>query len=141
MTEQTEHAEPFSAFDHVQLAMPFEQEDVARSFYVSVLGMTEVTKPEELAKRGGVWFASGTVQIHLGIEADFRPARRAHPALRCADYDSLVDKIRTAGFDVHSELRTLPDGSRHAYVHDPFGNRIELVAAAAAGLAGWTAPP
>ena len=81
---------PFIAIDHVQLAMPAGEEDRARAFYHDLLGMVEVAKPEELAKRGGCWFASGYVQIHLGVEADFRPAKKAHPALRCADYEALT---------------------------------------------------
>ena len=72
----------FSAIDHVQLAMPTGKEDEARRFYVGLLGMTEIEKPAELKKRGGCWFQSGSVQLHLGVENDFRPARKAHPALR-----------------------------------------------------------
>jgi hypothetical protein len=94
---------PFSAIDHVQLAMPPEGEGLARVFYGTLLGMTEVPKPAELAKRGGCWFECGPVQIHLGVEADFRPARKAHPALRCFDYDGLADSKR-----VGLRLRTMP---------------------------------
>lgn len=79
-----------------------------------------------LAKRGGVWFASGQVQIHIGIEQDFRPARKAHPALRCIDYDGLLERLRAAGIEV-DEADDIPEVHR-AHVHDPFGNRIELVA-------------
>nr|MBA3912332.1 glyoxalase [Terriglobales bacterium] len=68
---------PFSAIDHVQLAMPSGAEDQARRFYRDLLGMTEIPKPPELAKNGGVWFQSGNAQIHLGVEANFRPARKA----------------------------------------------------------------
>ena len=75
---------PFSAIDHVQLAAPPNSEDAARRFYGELLGMRELPKPPLLAQRGGVWFASGDVQIHIGIEQDFRPARKAHPALRCS---------------------------------------------------------
>ena len=70
---------PFSAIDHVQLAMPAGGEERARAFYRALLGMTEIPKPSELAKRGGCWFACGPVQIHLGVEDDFRPAKKAHP--------------------------------------------------------------
>ena len=73
---------PFAAIDHVQLAMPKGEEAAARRFYCEVLGMIEIPKPPILAQRGGCWFESGKVQIHLGVEGDFRPARKAHPALR-----------------------------------------------------------
>ena len=116
----------FVAIDHVQLAMPVGEEDRARGFYGELLGMTEITKPEELAKRGGCWFGSGSVQIHLGVEVDFRPAKKAHPALRCGDYDALTARLRAAGVDVRND-NSIP-GVRRCHVSDPFGNRIELVA-------------
>lgn len=119
-------AVPFTAIDHVQLAMPAGEEERARAFYAELLGMNEVAKPTELAKRGGCWFASGSVQIHLGVEADFRPARKAHPALRCADYDSLIRRLSAAEIAVN-EVNDIP-GLRRCHIHDPFGNRIELVA-------------
>jgi catechol 2,3-dioxygenase-like lactoylglutathione lyase family enzyme len=88
--------------------------------------MQEIAKPPLLAKRGGVWFASGEVQLHIGIEADFRPARKAHPALRCCSYGELLRRLRAAGIEVN-EVNDIP-GVRRAHIHDPFGNRIELVA-------------
>lgn len=112
--------------DHVQLAMPAGEEERARAFYARLLGMKEVPKPAELAKRGGCWFECGPVQIHLGVEADFRPARKAHPALRCFDYDGLVARIRAAEVEV-KEDDSIP-GVRRCHVFDPFGNRIELIA-------------
>ncbi|MGB7584760.1 MAG: VOC family protein [Terriglobales bacterium] len=117
---------PFTAIDHVQLAMPVGEEERARHFYRDVLGMTEVPKPPELAKRGGCWFESGGVQVHLGVENDFRPARKAHPALRCRDYRALVEQLRRAGIEVN-EGDDIP-GVRRCHVLDPFGNRIELIA-------------
>ena len=117
---------PFSAIDHVQLAAPPNSEDAARRFYGELLGMRELPKPPLLAQRGGVWFASGDVQIHIGIEQDFRPARKAHPALRCSDYEGLLARLRSAGVEV-SEVNDIP-GVRRAHVLDLFGNRIELVA-------------
>ncbi len=69
------------SFDHVQLAMPTGEEEKARAFYSGILGLEEVAKPPELAKRGGAWFKAGDVALHLGVEADFRPARKVHPAL------------------------------------------------------------
>ena len=88
--------------------------------------MKEIPKPPLLAKRGGAWFASGTVQIHIGVEENFRPARKAHPALRCADYDDLITRLRAVKIEV-IEVDDIP-GVRRAHVRDPFGNRIELVA-------------
>ena len=117
---------PFSAIDHVQLAMPLGGEDRARAFYGTLLGMKEVTKPAELAKRGGCWFECGPVQIHLGVEHEFRPARKAHPALRCFDYDGLTLRLRAAGVET-KEDHSIP-GVRRCHVFDPFGNRLELIA-------------
>lgn len=109
----------------MQVAMPAGAEGVARKFYGDVLGMNEIAKPPELAKRGGCWFESGVVQIHLGVEAEFRPARKAHPALRCADYDSLITRLRSQGIQVQDDA-SIP-GVRRCHVADPFGNRIELI--------------
>jgi catechol 2,3-dioxygenase-like lactoylglutathione lyase family enzyme len=118
----------FSAIDHVQLAMPTGGEERARGFYGDVLGMSEIPKPVELAKRGGCWFESGSVQVHLGVEADFRPAKKAHPALRCRDYDALTARLRRVGVEVLDD-EGIP-GVRRCHISDPFGNRIELIAAA-----------
>jgi catechol 2,3-dioxygenase-like lactoylglutathione lyase family enzyme len=115
----------FSAIDHVQLAMPAGKEDEARRFYVGLLGMIEIEKPAELKKRGGCWFQSGSVQLHLGVENDFRPARKAHPALRCVDYDRLTARLSSAGHEVVSDP-SIP-GVRRCHISDPFGNRIELI--------------
>ena len=93
---QTRRVEPFTALDHVQLAMPAGEEERARAFYVGVLGMTELPKPAELRGRGGAWFASGAVQLHLGVDGAFVPARKAHPALRCAVYGALSRGYRSA---------------------------------------------
>lgn len=117
---------PFISIEHVQLAMPAGEEETARGFYCKLLGMTEIPKPEELAKRGGCWFESGSVQLHLGVEADFRPAKKAHPALRCRDYGALSLSLRAAGVDVRDD-HGIP-GVRRCHISDPFGNRIELVA-------------
>lgn len=118
---------PFTAIDHVQLAMPAGMEDQARAFYRELLGMAEIEKPAELKKRGGCWFESGTVQVHLGVEAEFHPARKAHPALRCTDYEALTARLREAGVEVVNDL-TIP-GVRRCHIADPFGNRIELICA------------
>jgi catechol 2,3-dioxygenase-like lactoylglutathione lyase family enzyme len=116
---------PFTAIDHVQLAMPPGEESVARQFYGDLLGMVEVPKPAELAKRGGCWFESGLVQVHLGVEKDFRPAQKAHPALRCRDYAACIAQLSAAGVNV-TQVDDIP-GVRRCHIHDPFGNRIELV--------------
>ncbi len=117
---------PFSAIDHVHLAIPPGGEQKARRFFGDLLGMVEIPKPPELAKRGGCWFQSGEVQIHLGIEEDFRAAKKAHPALRCADYDGIRARLRVAGISMQED-ENIP-GVRRCHMFDPFGNRIELVA-------------
>ncbi len=112
--------------DHVQLAMPPGGEDVAKAFYAGLLGLPEVSKPPELAGRGGVWFQCGTLQLHVGVEQEFRPARKAHPALRVERLDELLGILRSAGCEVADD--TSVPGIRRAFTADPFGNRIELVA-------------
>jgi catechol 2,3-dioxygenase-like lactoylglutathione lyase family enzyme len=118
---------PFTRFDHVQLAMPKDGEELARAFYGDALGMSELPKPAELAAGGGLWFASGDLQLHLGVDPEFRPARKAHPALRCSNFEVLTGRLRALGIAV-GVPEPFHDGSRHAYMHDPFGNRIELIA-------------
>ena len=106
--------------------MPPSGEEAARAFYRDLLGMDEEAKPVELAARGGCWFRSGAVRVHLGVEADFRPARKAHPALRVAAFDALVAAMRKADCAVREDGDF--EGSPRVYVDDPFGNRIELIA-------------
>jgi len=110
---------------HVQLAMPRGQEGSAREFYAGVLGMTEVPKPAHLAVRGGVWFSAGTTQVHLGVEEDFRPAKKAHPALLVRGLQALRDRCAAAGRSVVEDQPL--DGFDRCYVSDPFGNRLELL--------------
>jgi catechol 2,3-dioxygenase-like lactoylglutathione lyase family enzyme len=114
------------AIDHVQIAMPAGEEEKARAFYIELLGFTEIPKPAELAKRGGAWFESGNVQLHLGVESDFHPARKAHPAFIVDDLDSLLARVQHSGFDTDTSQPPL-DGYKRAHVFDPFGNRIELM--------------
>jgi catechol 2,3-dioxygenase-like lactoylglutathione lyase family enzyme len=112
--------------DHVQLAMPPGGEAEAEAFYSGLLGLERVPKPPPLAARGGCWFVRGEVAVHLGVEEGFRPARKAHPALVVRDLADLEAALRAAGV----EVRANPDAEvgRGAYVDDPFGNRIELLA-------------
>lgn len=111
--------------DHVQLAMPAEQEAVARAFYCDVLGLVEEPKPPNLAVRGGVWFRGGMARIHLGVEPDFRAARKAHPALLVRGLNDIVARCRAAGFPPVTDQPL--DGFNRVYVSDPFGNRLELL--------------
>lgn len=114
------------AIDHVQLAMPAGEEVRTRAFYDEVLGMTETPKPAVLAGRGGVWFTAGAVALHLGVEAEFRPARKAHPALLVDDLDVLLARLRAADVAISDNEPPLA-GYRRVHIHDPFGNRIELM--------------
>ena len=111
--------------EHVQLAMPAGEEDRARSFYSGILGIPEVPKPAKLAQRGGVWFENKYLRIHLGVEAEFRPARKAHPALLVEDLRTLVVFLRERGIPVVDDDALA--GFFRVYVSDPFGNRIELM--------------
>ena len=111
--------------DHVQLAMPAGREEDARAFYSSLLGLPEVPKPEDLAKRGGVWFESSEVRVHLGVDGEFRPAKKAHPAFLVKDLRLLVERLRAAGVAVTDDEPLA--GYDRVYVSDPFGNRLELM--------------
>ena len=122
---------PITALHHVQLAMPKGGEDAARAFYGGLLGLSEVPKPPILAARGGVWFEKGDVRVHLGVDQDFRPARKAHPAFQVRDVTDLLARLAAKGVSV-SHDNNLP-GFIRGYVNDPFGNRIELLQPAHAG--------
>ena len=114
------------SINHVQLAMPSGEEEKAREFYINLLGFSEIQKPPELAKRGGAWFQSGSLQLHLGVEADFKPARKAHPAFLVDDLEALITKVQNAGYETDTSQPRL-EGYQRAHVFDPFGNRIELM--------------
>jgi catechol 2,3-dioxygenase-like lactoylglutathione lyase family enzyme len=116
---------PVTAIEHIQLAMPPHREDEARRFYRDLLGIPEKEKPPELAKRGGCWFERGTLKVHLGVEADFRPARKAHPAFLVDDLKSLTRRLKAAGCTIKAD-EALENYDR-IFVDDPFGNRIELM--------------
>ncbi|MFD9303275.1 VOC family protein [Streptomyces sp. NPDC060048] len=113
-----------AAVDHVQLAAPPGSEGRLRAYYTDVLGMTEIPKPPVLAARGGCWFAAGPVRLHLGVEEDFRPARKAHPGLRVTAIEDYANRLRERGAEVVWD-DNLP-GHRRFYSEDPVGNRIEF---------------
>jgi len=113
--------------DHVQIAAPPGAEAQARRFYGDLLGLPELAKPPALAARGGVWFALGAQQLHVGVEAGFAPARKAHPALAVDDLDALAARLAQAGAPVAWD-EAIPD-VRRLYTEDPWGNRLELTAA------------
>jgi catechol 2,3-dioxygenase-like lactoylglutathione lyase family enzyme len=117
--------------DHVQLAMPRGGESAAEAFYAGLLGLTRLPKPEPQASRGGCWFASGSVALHLGVEDDFRPAKKAHPALLIQNLAGLVAALAQAAIAVRPDPDRPP--GQGCYVDDPFGNRLELIDADAPG--------
>ncbi|TXS40845.1 glyoxalase [Streptomyces sp. uw30] len=114
-----------TAVDHVQLSAPPGTEERLRTYYVGVLGMTEIPKPPVLAARGGCWFQAGGVQLHLGIERDFRPANKAHPGLRVADIERYGARLQVHGARVEWD-ENLP-GHRRFHSQDPVGNRLEFL--------------
>ena len=120
-----------TGLDHVQLAMPAGEEDRARAFYAGVLGLTEYPKPADMAARGGCWFAGGGAVLHLGVEKDFRPAKKAHPALLVADLAAARAVLAEAG--VASEDGGPLEGYLRCDIEDPFGNRIEVMQRLGAG--------
>jgi catechol 2,3-dioxygenase-like lactoylglutathione lyase family enzyme len=111
--------------DHIQLAAPKGCEGAAREFFSVILGLTEVEKPAELKKRGGVWFEFGTFQLHIGVEEPFSPAKKAHPAFIVENIEELKAQLRNKEI-TYTEDDLLPGASR-IHVHDPFGNRLELL--------------
>lgn len=113
------------AIEHVQLAMPPGEEDRARAFYSGLLGIPETPKPPHLARRGGAWFERGALKVHLGVEKEFRPARKAHPALLVEGLRKIVHALRGAGYEIVDDEPLA--GFVRVYVDDPFGNRIELM--------------
>ena len=116
------------SIEHVQLAMPPGREADARKFYGELLGIPEKPKPPQLMKRGGCWFESGALKVHLGVEANFLPARKAHPAFIVEDLPVLEAALRAAGVAVKGDEPL--EGYRRIFVDDPFGNRLELMESA-----------
>lgn len=125
--DQSEHdrAVVVIRIDHVQLAMPAGREDEAAAFYEGLLGIPRVPKPAHLAVRGGCWFESADLKVHLGVEADFRAASKAHPAFEVSDLRALARTLAGAGCEVVEDEPL--EGYDRVYVADPFGNRIELL--------------
>ena len=119
---------PIVGIDHVQVAAPrgAESEAQARAFYGDLLGMHEIEKPDSLKPNGGVWFSTGAGQLHIGLEESFSPARKAHPAFVVDDLQELRSRLREAGIPL-TEAHDIPGVDRF-HLHDPFGNRIELMA-------------
>jgi len=119
----------YAGLDHVQVAAPSGCEAAARAFYGEALGLPEVAKPAEMARRGGCWFQCGAQQIHVGVEIDFTPAKKAHPALRLADavsYAALVARLADRGVAVKHDGEMEPEVKR-LFATDPWGNRVELL--------------
>lgn len=110
---------------HVQLACPPGSEAALREFYSGVLGLAEVAKPPGLAGRGGCWFRGSGIELHLGVEKDFHPARKAHPGLLVPDLDGLAGRLHGAGYPVHFDDEF--PGMRRFYSEDPHGNRLEFL--------------
>jgi catechol 2,3-dioxygenase-like lactoylglutathione lyase family enzyme len=111
--------------DHLQIAGPAGCEAAAREFYSGILGMTEIEKPPELRKRGGCWFQCGELQLHIGVEKDFRPAKKAHPAFAVERLDALRQALLDRGYPAIDD-ENLPD-ARRFYSEDPWGNRLEFI--------------
>lgn len=120
----------FVGVDHVQLAAPPDGEAEARAFYGGLLGLEEIVKPPALAARGGCWFQCGAQQIHIGIETEFRAAKKAHPALRLADragFDGLLARLTARGVMIKHDDEEIPGVSPRFFIADPWGNRLELL--------------
>ena len=115
----------YEKLHHVQLAIPAGSEDQCRSFYCEILGLIEIEKPEVLARRGGLWLKLGESELHLGVEKEFIPARKAHPGIQVADVAALAAHLKASGYDVEWDdaIPTL----RRFYVFDVVGNRLEFL--------------
>ena len=112
--------------DHVQFSIPRGGEPKAREFYGELLGLAEIPAPSNVAARGAVWFQCGSMQIHLGVEDDFRPARKAHPAFLIRDLAQVREALANAGYEIKLDPEPNPSYER-AFTSDPFGNRVELM--------------
>ncbi|KRE38744.1 VOC family protein [Paenibacillus sp. Soil522] len=117
----------FIGVDHVQLAAPEGCEAEARTFFKELLGWTEVPKPENLKKRGGVWFQCGNHQVHIGVQKDFVPATKAHPAFHVQNLDSLKEYLLQMNTQIIDDDARNDEGIKRFYLKDPFGNRLEFL--------------
>lgn len=115
-----------TGIDHIQIAAPQGSEDEARKFYGEILGMQEIPKPDNLKARGGCWFQCGSHEVHIGIQPDFIPAKKAHPGFTVNALEQLKAKLQEAGYEISQEPPI--DGRSRFFTHDPFGNRIEFLA-------------
>ena len=115
----------FLEINHVQLAMPAGEEAMAEAFYADILGLSRLEKPEELRARGGCWFGAPHFQVHLGVDPNFTPARKAHPAFLVSSLDALQQRLEGAGVEIIWDTQILD--YRRFYVADPFGNRLEFL--------------
>lgn len=115
-----------TGIDHIQIAAPKGSEDEARAFYGEVLGMEEIPKPENLRGRGGCWFKCGVGEVHIGIQTDFTPAKKAHPGFTVNALEQLKERLEEFGYTISEEPPIA--GRSRFFTHDPFGNRIEFLA-------------
>ncbi len=114
-----------SSIHHVQVAIPAGGEDAARRFYGEILGLVETEKPANLRKRGGVWFRTGSLELHLGVDAAFRPAKKAHVAFQVTELAAIRERLTAGGYTTVEDEPLA--GYNRFYVDDPFGNRTELL--------------
>lgn len=123
---------PITALDHVQIAMPSGEEAAARAFYCDLLGLTEIAKPEPSASRGGMWLFANGVNIHLGIDPAFIPAKKAHVALQITDYDELMNTLKGNNYPIIIDKELI--GISRFFSEDCFGNRLEFIDCKSAAL-------
>ena len=116
---------PVRGIDHILLAMPAGREQEARDFYCGILGLTEKKKPQQLQDRGGCWFELGQMQVHLGVDENFVPAKKAHPAFIVDDLAGIVRNAKARGYRITEDVPV--EGCDRRHIYDPFGNRIELI--------------
>lgn len=117
----------FYGLDRIQLAAPEGCETEARDFFTNLLGWKEIPKPDILKKRGGVWFQCGTHQVHIGVQKEFVPATKAHPAFHVHHLDALREDLHHKNTQVMDDKTRADEGVRCFYLNDPFGNRLEFL--------------
>ena len=117
----------FKGIDHVQLAAPKNCEEKARAFFQDIIGWTEIPKPLALQARGGVWFKVGRHEVHIGVQEDFVPATKAHPAFEVDQLDTLRTHLKLSNINITDDEHRIDEGVKRFFIHDPFGNRIEFL--------------